>query len=50
MSEKKSKKLNKGYRLIIEGYQPSQTPENPKPPKGGTGLASRNSNKKKSNQ
>lgn len=50
MPEKKLKKLNEGYQPIKKGYQPNQTPENPKPPKGGTGLASRNSNKKESNK
>jgi len=50
MPEKKSKRLNEGYQPIRKGYQPSQTPKNLKLPKGGTGLASKNSNKKKSNK
>ena len=50
MTEKNLKKLKKGYQPIKKGYQASQTPRNPKPPKGGTGLASRSSNEKKSNE
>ena len=43
-------KSNRGYRQLKKGYQPSRAPKNPKPPKGGTGLASRNSNAKKPNK
>jgi hypothetical protein len=42
MSEK-IKRFDEGYQPLRKGYQATQTPKNPKPPRGGTGLASRSS-------
>lgn len=50
MSKKKLKRVTEGYQPIRKGYQPTKPPKNPKPPKGGTGLGSRYSDKKESNQ
>lgn len=44
MQEKKLKNITEGYQPLKRGYQASRTPQNKKPPKGGTGLASKNSN------
>ena len=45
MAKRKSEKF--GYQPLKKGYQPGQAPKDPKPPKGGTGLASRSSNQRK---
>ncbi len=44
MQEKKLKNITEGYQPLKRGYQASRSPQDKNPPKGGSGLASRNSN------
>jgi len=50
MQEKKIKNNSEGYQPLKRGYQASRSPQDKNPPKGGTGLASINSDKKNDNR